>query len=492
MFIRAVISTTVLLTALTLAFTACGGGEPVSISTLASVPAPEPSYLTEEIPSCTPVGGSSVDPCEPGLVQTSGGMSRFIDSEPWSVRFFLGDERTSGVHAAHLVVRGTYLPDTVRCIGGDFFRHPPYTNANGWWGVLGTRTVNCYADVRVNAYILGSGPPTLTVMVAREYYWHARQQEFVEEVRSSLERVLIEGGDYGRTTVPSGGIAGREAVLFIGPSVDASVEAWRVFRVWDVQQREDGTAIAIHPDRDYWMVYHPDDYQTYRSSLLEMELPAFKQAVTAANQARITEYGGRIAPATMTGNRVGGCRVAHTGQRREPTAPVLHQCRRIRPPGRAAVSAACTLHMRQRYDGDGPRNQPGAGARLRCAAGGQGHAPGHRQPGLERKQRRHRLGGNHHRRHAQPGDQGGAAQREPVREHTRGAGKIARIDPPGPEPQFPDRKHTSGTGRAGEPGGAAAVGKQSHRVHPPGPQGRGDQRPVLSQPALLPRRRRRT
>ncbi len=104
MFIRAVISTTVLLTALTLAFTACGGGEPVSISTLASVPAPEPSYLTEEIPSCTPVGGSSVDPCEPGLVQTSGGMSRFIDSEPWSVRFFLGDERTSGVHAAHLVV----------------------------------------------------------------------------------------------------------------------------------------------------------------------------------------------------------------------------------------------------------------------------------------------------------------------------------------------------------------------------------------------------
>ena len=158
----------------------------------------------------------------------------------------------------------------------------------------------------MNAYILGSGPPTLTVMVAREYYWHARQQEFVEEVRSSLERVLIEGGDYGRTTVPSGGIAGREAVLFIGPSVDASVEAWRVFRVWDVQQREDGTAIAVHPDRDYWMVYHPDDYQTYRSSLLEMELPAFKQAVTAANQARITEYGGRIAPATMTGNRVEG------------------------------------------------------------------------------------------------------------------------------------------------------------------------------------------
>ncbi len=50
--------------------------------------------------------------------------------------------------------------------------------------------------------------------------------------------------------------------------------------------------------RDLWRQLRPDDYPTYRSSILEMELPALIQAVTAANQARVTEYEGRIGAAT--------------------------------------------------------------------------------------------------------------------------------------------------------------------------------------------------
>ena len=48
-------------------------------------------------------------------------------------------------------------------------------------------------------------------------------------------------------TGPPGGIGGREAVLFIGPSYNTSVEAWRVVYTWDVERREDGTVVAIHP-----------------------------------------------------------------------------------------------------------------------------------------------------------------------------------------------------------------------------------------------------
>ena len=51
--------------------------------------------------------------------------------------------------------------------------------------------------------------------------------------------------------------------------------------------------IAVHPYRDLWRRIRPDDYQTHLSKL-EMELPAFTQAVTAAHEARVTEYGGRI------------------------------------------------------------------------------------------------------------------------------------------------------------------------------------------------------
>ena len=100
------------------------------------------------------------------------------------------------------------------------------------------------------------------------------------------------GGYHPRVGVPAGGIASREAVLFIGPAVDVTTEVWEVFTAWDVQRQEDGTVIAVHPHRDYWRIY-TDDYERYRSAL-EMDLPTFTQAVTTANQARLTEYGGRI------------------------------------------------------------------------------------------------------------------------------------------------------------------------------------------------------
>ena len=168
----------------------------------------------------------------------------------------------------HVVVRGTYLPGTVRCTAGHRFRPPPYFDRN-WATLLPTRSVKCYADVRVNAYILGAGPSTLTVLVRDFIYWHANEPDVVEELRSSIDRVLIEGGYHPRIDVPLGGIVDNEAMLFIGPPRDVSVEAWNVMRVWDVQRREDGTVIAVHPYRDRWS-YRADDYQTYRS-LLEME-----------------------------------------------------------------------------------------------------------------------------------------------------------------------------------------------------------------------------
>ena len=89
------------------------------------------------------------------------------------------------------------------------------------------------------------------------------------------------------------GITGREHILFLDGSYDLSVEAWEVIGTWDVQRREDGTVIAVHPFRDLWRSFKPDGYQAHRSKL-EMELPAFTQALTEAHQARVTEYGGRI------------------------------------------------------------------------------------------------------------------------------------------------------------------------------------------------------
>ena len=188
---------------------------------------------------------------------------------------------------SHLVLRGAYLPGTVRCIDlGIRFRHPPYTDINKWPASADTIPVNCYADVRVSAYVLGSGPSTLTVLVNFGAYWFEAEKEYIEGLRAHLERTLIEGGERSQ----DGGIEGREMMLFVGPSVDASAEAWQVFNTWDVQLREDDTVVAVHPHRDFWR--SDDSYQSYLPRL-EMEVPAFTQAVAAANQERIAEYGGR-------------------------------------------------------------------------------------------------------------------------------------------------------------------------------------------------------
>ena len=94
---------------------------------------PNSQYLTEEIPPCTPVSGSSVDPCDPyarpiwegapdptptpgpddEVFDTSGFMREMLDG------FGPG-------FVTHLVLRGTYLPGTVRCTADRGFRPPDY------------------------------------------------------------------------------------------------------------------------------------------------------------------------------------------------------------------------------------------------------------------------------------------------------------------------------------------------------------------------------
>ena len=104
-------------------------------------------------------------------------------------------------------------------------------------------------DLQVSDYILGTGPSTLTVLRHFDTYGvGAAQAVIIEEGWGMSERAFfedmsqqLEGDEY------LGGIAGREEVLFIGPSASLSVEVWQAFTIWDVQQREDGTVIAVHP-----------------------------------------------------------------------------------------------------------------------------------------------------------------------------------------------------------------------------------------------------
>lgn len=263
-------------------------------------------YLIEEIPPCIPVPGSLVDPCEPGRGIPGATMdaSIFVGDEPRSVQSFV---EGGSAFVPHVVLRGTYLPGTVRC-AATIFRPPSYYPPDVYGWPREYPIMKCYADVRVDAYVLGSGPTTLTVEVAHHIFPGNWGEAAIAEWKRLWERALIEGGgpDYWLRAVAEGRmnlegvegvptnlyvepIAGGEAILFIGPAVGTAVETWKVFNTWNIERREDGTVIAVHPYRKYY------DIQEHRTEL-EFELPRFKQAVVAAQEARITANDGRTDP----------------------------------------------------------------------------------------------------------------------------------------------------------------------------------------------------
>ncbi len=286
----------VLIATLALALVACSQTTPTPTPTLPPSstptpaftldPAPESSQLTEEIPPCTPAPDSGVDPCEPltdtfGIPGPPGHVFWLGNEPPRDMQYFLTG--TSKIDVPHVVVRGTYLPDTVRCTTGNLFQPPAYVNQNNLRDIT---FIYCYADVRVNAYVLGSGPSELTVLV----YWYIRRGPGEEKVRLSLESVLSRGNPDRMIQ----GIIGREAMLFIGPSADASIEAWQVMSTWDVQRMPDDTVVAVHPLRKEWEELR-DDWEQYLSQL-EVTLPSFGTAVTTAHQERVAANGGRTRP----------------------------------------------------------------------------------------------------------------------------------------------------------------------------------------------------
>ena len=263
-------------------------------------------YLGKDIEPCTPLEGSSVDPCDPDAVmQTtvfeppSGDWINEYD-QPFTLRETL--DGSSILSVAHFVLRGTFITDTARCTADNPYKPLSYIEPGYFEN---SRTIECFIDVRANDYITGNGPPTLTVLVSYLHYWDGYYAD-IAKAEGITEADVVE---YIRQThlIPlesNPGLYGREAVLFIGPSHNQSYEAWQVYNLWDLQAQDDDTVIAVHPNRDDWQELRPDDYQTYKAGL-EIPLPTLKQKLLTAADARATEYGNKIGPSDIESKKEG-------------------------------------------------------------------------------------------------------------------------------------------------------------------------------------------
>jgi len=125
-------------------------------------------YLQKVIPPCTPIGRTDQDPCapaNPGSVWSTGTAApKLVDVPPSIADVILGkstkQSRLYPGRIKHIVVRGTVQPETTRC--QDYY----LKLANYWDEDIKTNEglthVHCFADVRVNEYYVGEGPPVLT------------------------------------------------------------------------------------------------------------------------------------------------------------------------------------------------------------------------------------------------------------------------------------------------------------------------------------------
>ena len=261
-------------------------------------------YLVDIIPPCIPAEGSSIDPCKPDLLfGGSSGASEEIPDVPASLQFYL--EGWSKWTVAHMMLRGTYLPNTIRCDGKHAWRDASYYYDGALSSLSGQPILHCFADVRVNEYLVGTGPSILTVEVAHDLLFpRGESAAAMEKFEQLWERALIEGGPaaeasgmaedsllVGITDRPHAqrSLPGKEGILFVGPSANVSLEALKLYWTWNVERKTDSTVVAVHPLRGYYMGTNQQD-----NPVLEMTLPALRTAATAAQNARVAATGGRI------------------------------------------------------------------------------------------------------------------------------------------------------------------------------------------------------
>ena len=195
----------------------------------------------------------------------------------------------------------------------------------------------CFTDIRVNEYIVGEGPTTLTAVIVSGLYAMGTQEVSTpeqvargERVRIGAERALVWGGAHGDgiLEVTSGGISGREKVMFIGLEFDYAIEAFKITEAWDVVRSGDGTVLVHHPWRSYWL----SEAESNRSKV-EWTLADLKTGVVAAYNARNTKYDGRIASGTQYP------RVISNAAKSAPGLCRYRRRERPRGPTRASASA---------------------------------------------------------------------------------------------------------------------------------------------------------
>ena len=190
-----------------------------------AVPGVSDGLLSVVIPPCTPLDGVDLDPCSPQLPPSiypyglTASIPSFVRNPPSFDDIMTG----MGIDTPHIVVRVTVEPGTTRCEGyptKDFaYVGGSTSNITNYW---------CFADMRVNEYIVGAGPPTLTIGLLRNTFLPSGSLDWEQDKDWAIEHEFKNPAARTAATYE-----GRELVLFLKPTGTMTVEAWTVGGAWD-------------------------------------------------------------------------------------------------------------------------------------------------------------------------------------------------------------------------------------------------------------------
>ena len=197
---------------------------------------------------------------------------------------------TSPLLMPHIVIRGTVRPGTFRC--DDYQAKPPNFTSKSVHQIARPHVhVHCFAEVRVNEYLVGEGPPVLTVSLHRRSAFlptdGGYRKSFIEQ--QGGENAWVDNTLDFPASRAEEVYAGKELVLFLGiPTL--TVEAWATeleLAVWFVQRTGDNPPNAVA--EDIRLARTPE-----ARARLNMPLAELEQQVRAAAENRTAVTGGRI------------------------------------------------------------------------------------------------------------------------------------------------------------------------------------------------------
>ena len=292
---RAIIS--LLLAGATLLALSCGGQTDLSPSEsttntvsllftgnkVRSMKRPEVSYLDRIIPPCTVQFGNQ-DPCSNKplarveMLSVNAAPPYLPPANEITFEQLLIREGYDARYTPHIVVRGVVVPDTTRC-AAYLFIPAKYMRKD----INGLYHYYCFVDLAISEYMVGSGPPILTVSIHRENLWgiDVNNLESIKEATQHLDDPRARTAN---------AFEGRELVLFLDLPFTLAVESWNAggfFVVWSVQRNRSDEIRAVAAD----IRYARTDEQRAR---LNIPLAELTRKVKEADVKRMTITEGRI------------------------------------------------------------------------------------------------------------------------------------------------------------------------------------------------------